>query len=569
MIANYNMIVDFARPSKTNTIIVAENDAESRNCNFKLLFDKAPFDMTGVTQAIVKGILSDGSIVYGEATIKRDDEDNPLPEVSYLLPLAITQTAGNATMTIELDDNLGGRITSFEWYVKVRNALYDEDDYIDEDDLEGFRDLLARSRAALERMEQMVQQDALPNPYPLRISVDNVDYEYNGEGVVEILMEEVAYLGEVTGEVEITEDDSAAQVAVNAAAEAAQSVLDCDEKLTDITNIIENFESKIPTATVSKDTTTHISTITITDQHGVTSAEVVDGVIGSEWYEGTDLTGTTTGQTGVAGLEGDYYVNPQSKNVYKCVSSGDSTTAVWDWLLTMDGGNTYDAGTGIDITSGVISIDFDDSITQSGAKPVTGSTLYGAFADKADVSDLNNYYTKTAIDDKLKVVVTYGGTKTFNDLTSSLLIADNVNKFFLLTSGGYITSSNVGNWTSSYVVGDHVMVDSHIAVVNVGTEENPDYRFDDFGGFVEVDEYTSLASPVSGVVTFTNLNSNYGYQLNGEIPDESSSTLPTSLSDVATPTYTRVQRSTNADGTINLAYTVTNTSIQYALRIFK
>ena len=201
MIANYNMVVDFARPQKSNTILVSENDANSRNANFKLLFDKAPFDMTGVTQAIVKATTASGSIVYGEAEIKKDADNNPLPELSYVIPLAITETAGNVTMTIELDDDLGGRITSFEWYIKVRNALYNEDDYIDDDDLAGFRDLLARSRAALERMEQMVQHDALPNPYPLRFTVDNVDYEYTGSDIVEIVMEEVAYLGAMTGEV--------------------------------------------------------------------------------------------------------------------------------------------------------------------------------------------------------------------------------------------------------------------------------------------------------------------------------------------------------------------------------
>ena len=84
-----------------------------------------------------------------------------------------------------------------------------------------------------------------------------------------------------------------------------------------------------------------------------------------------------------------------------------------------------------------------------------------------------------------------------------------------------------------------------------------------------LDEYTALASPVSNVVTFSNLNPDYGYEISVDIPDEPSGSLPTTLSNVFVPKCTNIQRSTNADGTINLAYTVTDTNMQYALRVLK
>lgn len=84
-----------------------------------------------------------------------------------------------------------------------------------------------------------------------------------------------------------------------------------------------------------------------------------------------------------------------------------------------------------------------------------------------------------------------------------------------------------------------------------------------------LDEYTALALPVSNVVTFSNLNPDYGYEISVDIPDEPSGSLPTTLSNVFVPKCTNIQRSTNADGTINLAYTVTDTNMQYALRILK
>jgi len=278
MICNYNMIIDFARPQKSNTIVLSENDAETRMCNFKLLFDKEPFDMTGVVSAIVKGVTQSGATIIDTAEIKTDAQGNYINELSYLLPLAVTENAGNVTMTIELDGSNSERITSFEYYLKTRNALYNEDDVIDQEDLEGFHELLIRSQEALARMEEMVERDALPNPYPLRYKVDGVTVEYTGEPMVEIDLDDVGYLGDATGLVEVTEDDSSAQIALEAAEAAAASAAVADEKLTEVTNITNDFENKIPVANVVK--TEGTSTITIRDQYGTTTAEVEDGLLG-------------------------------------------------------------------------------------------------------------------------------------------------------------------------------------------------------------------------------------------------------------------------------------------------
>lgn len=278
MICNYNMIIDFARPQKSNTIVLSENDAETRMCNFKLLFDKEPFDMTGVVSAVVHGVTQSGATIIDTATIKQDGEGNYINELSYLLPLAVTENAGNVTMTIELDGANSERITSFEYYLKTRNALYNEDDVIDQEDLEGFHELLIKSQQALARMEEMVERDALPNPYPLRYTIDDVTIEYTGEPLVEINLDDVSYFGDATGLVEVTEDDSAAQIAVAAAESAAASAVTADEKLTEVTNITNHFEDLLPTANVVK--TEGVSTITIHDQYGTTTAEVEDGLLG-------------------------------------------------------------------------------------------------------------------------------------------------------------------------------------------------------------------------------------------------------------------------------------------------
>lgn len=83
-----------------------------------------------------------------------------------------------------------------------------------------------------------------------------------------------------------------------------------------------------------------------------------------------------------------------------------------------------------------------------------------------------------------------------------------------------------------------------------------------------VDEFTPSVSPVNSVVTFPDLNPDYGYELYVDIPDETTS-LPTNLTDLTVCKWTKVQRSTKADGTITLAYTVTNINVNYCLRIMK
>ena len=226
MNVKYNMVVDFARPSKSNTIILSEGDANSRVCCFTLLFNKQAFGMIDVTVATVKAVKQNGSVVYGDAEITTDENGNKINEVIYTIPAAITDEAGKVTMTITLMSSQGEQITSFEFYLTVRNALYNEDDYISEEDLSGFRDLLNRAMAALEKMEVMTSQEALPNPYPFVFEVEGNKHSYTGNSAVTVALGNMVYLNE-NEEVEVEEsvEESAAAKAAASATAAAQSAL--------------------------------------------------------------------------------------------------------------------------------------------------------------------------------------------------------------------------------------------------------------------------------------------------------------------------------------------------------
>jgi hypothetical protein len=158
-----------------------------------------------------------------------------------------------------------------------------------------------------------------------------------------------------------------------------------------------------------------------------------------------------------------------------------------------------------------------------------------------------------------KSIARYGGAKTFAQLDSSLLIADNVDKFYLCTDGGVVPSSG---WILP--AGSVIPADSHIAVI-----EDPNtagsYLFDEFGGHVEVDTFTASITQSNGKVVFDNLNPDYGYAIHFD---------DTGLTgDITVPKWTNVNKTAGTTtGTIKLTYTIsggTNGTSKFMLRILK
>lgn len=194
------------------------------------------------------------------------------------------------------------------------------------------------------------------------------------------------------------------------------------------------------------------------------------GRYGNLWYSGTAVSGKsstpTPFATGIAYAHvGDMYLNWSEGAIYECTTAGDASTALWKYGMTLTGG-----GGGGDLA------DLHD--VSLGTLADNDLLVYDINAGKWENSDiLSNYYTKTEIDAQEKAMVTYGGAVTFATLPA--LIAANVNKFYLVTDS-FTT-------TADFVVGaGHVMpADSHIAIINVGTDQSPTYKYDDFGGWVD------------------------------------------------------------------------------------
>lgn len=180
MVITYTMVIDFARPYKTNTLLVVKDDANSRKIRFILMDNGKTFDTSDVMQVIVKAIKPDGSLVLGVGDVSVDEDENPINEITYLIPDTLTDVTGKSVLTLTLIGGSQEQLSTFEFYLNVRNELYNEDDVADEDDLTGLRDLITRARAAIEAIEAMTLQTSLPNPYPLNIQLDGETHSYRG-----------------------------------------------------------------------------------------------------------------------------------------------------------------------------------------------------------------------------------------------------------------------------------------------------------------------------------------------------------------------------------------------------
>lgn len=316
MRVKYNMVVDFARPSKSNTVIVSEDDANSRLCHFTLVDDKKPLDMTGVVGATIQAKQGSNIIqsTYGEVTILEDEDGNPINEIEYLIPGEFTKLTGTVTAAIELQFEDAEYIRSFEFYLVVRNALYNEDDLADAEDLESFKEIVRKTQAALSKLDANIQSGALPCVEPFIIEVDGVTYTYYGDknGKKEINMGYVAYIDQEKPNDEEGDEEDEDIVDVidesyaNTAVKAAETAIEYYQKTEQISGTFElnvsqtsadfeasksqaqayansareyyeNVDRMKPIVSLTKDEDTGVSNLSISSYDSAQNVDIKDG----------------------------------------------------------------------------------------------------------------------------------------------------------------------------------------------------------------------------------------------------------------------------------------------------
>lgn len=182
----------------------------------------------------------------------------------------------------------------------------------------------------------------------------------------------------------------------------------------------------------------------------------------------SDKTITISASGGGGGGGGDMYKIDYDSNSDGVVNEADTATTLTGLTASIADLN-YVAG----VTSGIQS-QLDGKLDATISSPQAGQQItYDG--------------TKFTNTDPDKSVVRYAGSITLAALETgyaTYLTSLYEDKFFLITTGGQIADGS--KWTDSFNTGDEIPVDSHIAVLNVGTEQSPDYRFDDFGGYIDI-----------------------------------------------------------------------------------
>lgn len=195
MNVTYEMVVDFARPYKNHKIMVVQDDHLSRICHFILRSNGKALGVGDVVNYTLTAVKPDETTVHDTGTLDVDDEGIKLNEITYEIPQELTDVIGTCTCSIALTSESGAVLHSFEFYIKPRNELRQEEDDT-EDDLAGFRDILNRAAEAIEKIETLSNKSRLPDPYPLRLVVGDKTYTFDGNETVTVQFTGLVYLSE-------------------------------------------------------------------------------------------------------------------------------------------------------------------------------------------------------------------------------------------------------------------------------------------------------------------------------------------------------------------------------------
>ncbi len=112
---DYTLVMDFARPKKSYSILIAEGDQRSRVLKVVLMNNGKAMDLSDVQTATIKAVKPDEAIVFGDGTIETDGTGNPTNVVSYVLPADLSDVVGRTSVTVTLVSEAAERITTPEF----------------------------------------------------------------------------------------------------------------------------------------------------------------------------------------------------------------------------------------------------------------------------------------------------------------------------------------------------------------------------------------------------------------------------------------------------------------------
>lgn len=188
---HYPITLDFSK----NQHIEIEITKDSKNTillDIYPVFSNKHSALVEVSEASVKGVTSKGKIIFDETAIVNNEY------ILYRINETILKSTGKTTCVMQLLDRNANVINSFEFYVYVVNQMYDENDYVSDEDLIGFRGYKIRAEQAADRAEELAD-DVRVKVIELHDAIEKADKagtQFN-EKVTEL--EERIQNGEFTG----------------------------------------------------------------------------------------------------------------------------------------------------------------------------------------------------------------------------------------------------------------------------------------------------------------------------------------------------------------------------------
>lgn len=134
MKVKYNITVNLDKPN-ISEIVVKQNDSRSRVLYFHLLAAGKVYPIENIYTGTIKAIKPDGKIVYDVLDIENG-------QISYTIPVQMTNITGEVSCEIQLLGKEDEYISSFPFYLVVNHITFDEMELISKDYLEGFHSYL-------------------------------------------------------------------------------------------------------------------------------------------------------------------------------------------------------------------------------------------------------------------------------------------------------------------------------------------------------------------------------------------------------------------------------------------
>ena len=178
----------------------------------------------------------------------------------------------------------------------------------------------------------------------------------------------------------------------------------------------------------------------------------------------TRLTNISAGKDQTDAVNVSQLISKGSYNsdTKKLTLQSNSGSSVQVDLSALSSGTTYTAGDGIIISSDVISVKKDGTVTEGNTDAVTGGAVYDAIKDKADVTYINTELANKADTDLGNI--TDDGKGVIGSVAEEALADD-------LASKANIDASNIGNYTSEWgaAIGTGAVEDGNGELVTGGT----------------------------------------------------------------------------------------------------